>query len=465
MWRARAPARSYGTSLVGVRIKGKEKAKMAKDPGSKRFRRCWFDSLVEWIRSSPDCFVVENTLAVDERTIVTIRDVKPGELLCSLPTIGSGSTDAELAWFLASKPSSIGSYLASLPEVLSLPRDMPEYDELLQGSPVLNQIQHVRNTMQAEYKQFCSSNPNALISWKEFQYSYNAVTSRAFDGPVLVPLLDMCNHARGQCNDGVLKNVSYTFQHEPLRATVRAVAHIPAGTPLYITYGAQSNAQLYVNYGFCVTSNTEPDGSSNDILEWADGVVLRTGPRLYTYGPFVKALDSFMQPDEGDNGGSKEGTDAVEAFLDECDAEEDHGYDGFDGCYEVLDINDSVTELVQDQRSADKELEAVRLFYNAAIARAKNYKIGAKDLDVMQQSLDCVKRHISTLVRSEHRILQFYAKALFKLEGFLTETPTLASPNLLALDDCERTELDEQTGDLVKAYMQIRHPDKREASS
>ena len=90
-----------------------------------------------------------------------------------------------------------------------------------------------------------------------------AVTSRAFAGMggnrdediAMVPLLDLCNHRRGN----VTKNVSY-FKTDDGSVRVVAAHDLNAHTVLAITYGARGNAQLLFNYGFCIPDNIEPDG-------------------------------------------------------------------------------------------------------------------------------------------------------------------------------------------------------------
>ena len=76
---------------------------------------------------------------------------------------------------------------------------------------------------------------------------------------------------------------------------VRSIVEIKQHELLRLTYGARGNSQLLLNYGFSIARNWEPDGSSNDVLEFSlngeDMVNLRAGPKSYSYGPLVKALE------------------------------------------------------------------------------------------------------------------------------------------------------------------------------
>lgn len=97
-----------------------------------------------------------------------------------------------------------------------------------------------------------------------------AVTSRAFAGMggsmddqdiAMVPLVDLCNHRRGN----VTKNVRYVKTSD---GSVQVISSqdLDADTVLA---GARGNAQLLLNYGFCIADNMEPDGKTT-CLSWCN---------------------------------------------------------------------------------------------------------------------------------------------------------------------------------------------------
>jgi hypothetical protein len=390
-------------------------------------------------------------------------------------TSSSTSDDSRLALALlrARRNGTMLPYWETLPKSIRLPRDDNDEDDdiaLLQGSPVLHHVRRERIQMRREYDALveaeeirtttttttttlassASSSKNnhhndnnqgqqqeqqdqqlqqqQYFSWDEYSYARAVVSSRAFalpegvcGGTTLVPLLDLCNHARGQSLDGTStkakKNLSYTFvTHEEEEddgdsggagdyinqrdqnndddetlppekkkrkmaaksssnniyyVVVTAAVDIPRGEPLIITYGARSNAILLCQYGFCLPNNIEPDGSSNDTYEWqwtndnnddatttttSRSIFLRTGPKSYTYGPFVQVLAAYTarhhrrrnggadnENDDGDNDAvgctstmnEYDDDDDMDAFLSEgkSDDHDDDDNDTMDALY------------------------------------------------------------------------------------------------------------------------------------
>lgn len=128
-----------------------------------------------------------------------------------------------------------------------------------------------------------------------FSHAMAAVSSRAFSNTtgvtdnsssMMVPLLDLCNHRRG-CNIET-KNLSYSFQKDGTVA-VKAATTIQAGDTLRITSCTVQSRMLSCSSttrGVCIPDNLEPDGSSNDILEFTTvatetaAIPLRTGPKF-----------------------------------------------------------------------------------------------------------------------------------------------------------------------------------------
>jgi hypothetical protein len=374
--------------------------------------------------------------------------------------------DCAVAMYLASRPAEYREYLASLPSDSNfLPRQWSESElKALRGSPLLIRVRKAREGIQKDYnlireawKEIHSSHsPSTTANFpklEEFSSAMAVVSSRAFSGmagfetkggavndTTMIPLLDLCNHHRGRC---VTKNVSYRFKDGTVM--VKAVTDIAIGDTLKITYGAQGNAQLFLNYGFCVADNWEPDGSSNDALEFFRDAndlepvaFLRTGPKSYTYGPFVKALESFRD----DNAERKTEHDFVdlEAFLDECD---DEGVDEeFDCCFVE---NDGVCVEGEDTKSSDIKL--LEDFRTRLLAMQDDY--------VLNESSQTP--FATTLIQSELRIIDFFLRAVVAIEKRLDVQDIQPLQSTIALKFIDESRARKQVDELAKVFMQIRH--------
>ena len=117
---------------------------------------------------------------------------------------------------------------------------------------------------------------------EEFLWGYGVVMTRAFQSPnpvsgdpwmdmlkrkdfvgtFLAPYLDFANHKRPR----EVEYVTTGGQNGNGKVVVRALRNFNAGDYLHISYGAKSNLDLFMRYGFAVEDNTEPDGSSNDMF-------------------------------------------------------------------------------------------------------------------------------------------------------------------------------------------------------
>ena len=254
----------------------------------------------------------------------------------------------------------------------------------MQGSPTLKYIQENTRYVQSSYKASQETNDiarresdgNNLPSsptWDDYSHFHAMVTSRAFnyDTPSMeksssrsiasihmVPILDLCNHCRGgsdATNELQRKNVSYSFREycddtvkdatSGIVVDVVATKDIQPNESIRITNGAKPNSVLLVNYGFTIPNNMEPDGSSNDVLEFftpssaqsttttneqSDGppiTILRTGPPSYTYGCFTTALQAFFKVPTSSSvvprDNSVDSNDEMEQFLNDCEEDED----------------------------------------------------------------------------------------------------------------------------------------------
>jgi hypothetical protein len=418
----------------------------------------------------------------------------PGEI--QLQDLYHPYTDVLLAWYLALKPTSIQPYIHSLPDDIdqALPRCWPEHDldRLLRGSPAYQLAKEMKQGVHSDYNILIrqvqretttqtDNNHRQLPSFKDFSNAMAAITSRAFcgsgflkgnnDETCMVPLLDLCNHNRG---NNQKKNLSYRFEDRidtnsagsPLPVVV-ATAHsnIATGETLRITYGAQSNAQLLLNYGFCVTDNMEPDGSCNDVLQFEPGILLRTGPREYTYGPFVKALEfcrMMLLPgtdhteDDTDPENSK---DDLEQFLNDADELEstsdeiDYGVN-YAACHDADGMGDCDKE---HQRRREKM--ALSCMRNRLLTMAGTYALNRQVLARMFQSLQDSRDYFAAvLIQSELRTIQFFCLAINCIMEKLWNAETHVCPvDLVDLSPMDSTLMKHQIEDLLMAYTQIRY--------
>ena len=494
--------------------------------------------------------------------------ITSGSLVMCIPTISampqpltcvdSNSTEKDnkhshevhsLAWHLSQKPLSILPYLDSLPSSSDLPRLWPEQklQLLLQGSPTLKYIQENTRYVQSSYKASQETNDiarresdgNNLPSsptWDDYSHFHAMVTSRAFnyDTPSMetsssrsiaslhmVPILDLCNHCRGgsdATNELQRKNVSYSFREcrddtvkdatSGIVVDVVATKDIQPNESIRITYGAKPNSVLLVNYGFTIPNNMEPDGSSNDVLEFftpssaqsttttneqSDGppiTILRTGPPSYTYGCFTTALQAFFKVPTSSSvvprDNSVDNNDEMEQFLNDCEEDEDENDDDDnDEMYDDdvnLDVGTSQDDFIDNNLSRHNvtdEIQALHEFRQHLLQLIAVYSLPTKtELDwttfipsedhsdsctTLEQSR---QMYAAILIYSEIRILQFYIWTTERLQQQLmsntnpndssTAESKLSKPKLTLANDDARL-LNCQVEELVSAYMKLRH--------
>jgi hypothetical protein len=391
-------------------------------------------------------------------------------------------------------------------------------------------------------------NTRIVDSVSEFSYAMAAVTSRAYSMSIessngggtnrtssigMVPFLDLCNHFRGAGNFSK-KNLTYRFvpssgcnkdknhfekeqqarstittpttagpaagstirTSSTVRAIVQAAQDIPRGDTLRATYGAQGNAQLLLNYGFCIPQNIEPDGSSNDTLEFIVGdndegcnneeaggttaasgatdqsIFLRTGPKSYTFLCFCKALESFYPMPQQENAVTTEEIKDkaekmldMEEFLNQCDAEEElqNGDDDEDEIGDEDDIDfgssldpsralvtmttsqGSTTQANAPRRDeSNLEVHALKAFQGKIEQLASGYSIfstsdnpgnnhmQAVDWNELLYAADDAKRYSAILVHSELRILYFYWHSIQRIKAKLVSFATENESTLVA---------------------------------
>lgn len=205
-------------------------------------------------------------------------------------------------------------------------------------------------------------------------------------------------------------------------------------------------------------------GSSNDIMEFmvksdCPPVELRAGPKSYTFGGFVKALETFhpnIEQQEGDDEDSGEGD--MEAFLNECDNEEhedpfgEYDANGGDDEEEWNDSTLSAEAIVKDELLA---LDSLR----AAMEHAeKRYSLEGAELKSALTEKEPFPRHCAAiLISSEKRTLRLHLRAIEIIKTQLEDNrvPRGGSQPV----NTDEALVENQADDLARAFMTIRYPD------
>ena len=177
-----------------------------------------------------------------------------------------------------------------------------------------------------------------------------------------------------------------------------------------------------------------------ELKEEGPPVRLQRGPKSYTFGPFIKALELFydagsdgrhdLQDDSQDdaaNGGRDEDDAGLEAFLNDCDEEEDYeegeddegGGDIDDMMYNSTIFADE--DLLDDslpsssstkEKVMTKELRALEALHSSlkqAVERCEqNSLIRGVEERVYTAEED---EYCAILIKSEMQTISFYAKA------------------------------------------------------
>jgi hypothetical protein len=460
------------------------------------------------------------------------------------------------------------SYLQTLPlneSYNNLPRrwDSEDLTGLLAGTSLRTRVQKEQTGLKSDYEKIVDSwttkNANEESStnahqsppaYDLFDQCIATVSSRCFGElggrekdaspslDAMVPILDLLNHKRGsnetadvcyQRQVQVSGNVKDAKKGADMYVVVTARSAIPQGMPIRNTYGAKGNAQLLNRYGFCIPNNIEPDGSCNDVLEFeiphsndkegtggAKVVDLRAGPKSYTFGGLVKALEHFHDHHENVNGdtstagltsGGKESSgafgmdefeeddeedDDMDAFLNACDEEEDDEEDMGEEDEDDDDDDDDEDAFMfssgmetmaaplrnksNDKEASTKaEVSALQRLRQALNSKSSSYSLnGAKLAAAMQLEDGSKEYYAALLVSSEKRTIEMYVQAIERLVAALSnkdghhtagrgrdsakqQPPISTRENGKSNneDDCLVTR---QATDLVSAYMAIRHP-------
>jgi hypothetical protein len=358
-----------------------------------------------------------------------------------------------------------------------------------------------------------NENPSSSFpSFEKFSDMLAAVTSRAFQiGTTeeeigIVPMLDLGNHTRGNCTSKLgYKNVTYQYDVVKDAMIVKTKVDIDGGESIRLTYGAKSNSQLLLNYGFCIPGNLEPDGSSNDILEFrahltnfssndsddsnercrGKSISLRAGPKSYSYGGFVAALEEYFSVqkstsmlgnenetnDKNDIDLSMEETgqsgtaDDFEDFMNECKNEDDDS-DTFEDLYEGRNSESAAEDQFNTEKIYRDEMEALKKFKLDLIELSKGYNY-FQNTDIststsVKPGFESLQLYSTILSMSELRTIYFFVRFIEKVEDLLcskaqNEKKQERSVLNIIKDEEDLVMIDKQTDELAKTYMSIRH--------
>ena len=506
-------------------------------------------------RIPPRCLVCWSSVAHDETFGKPLVDLiieldaatKASDTFETTPTekvFHNSPYDLALATFLASNPDITKHYQSTLPNgpvFDALPRRWTIYEcrSYLTGSPLLARVTKERDGAKRDYdclraewlkkhNDTTGADDKTAIdtifpSFEAFSNSLAAVTSRAFAGfgakhnnsnttkprqnnpdedIAMVPLLDLCDHSRGAKN--TTKNLSYELSKDG-PVLVKAVQPIARGETLRITYGARANGILLLNYGFCIPDNVEPDGSSNDTLEFyahndkeilennknntdsndnnkggslgaKPAVYLRQGPKSHAFHGFVNALDQFRpnpskaveteQRDKfADDGGiptdfddESEGDDSFDwnAAMTSGGTGEDIGEGDDEGEEEDLD-----TSMQNDKEAVATQLAAISVFQKQLRNLLGQYSLTKEKLVyILSEKMPSKQYYAAILVKSEQHIISFHLRVLEKLKHLLDgDASGGGEAAIVAPTESKTKMLDEQAASIAMAFMAIRFPD------
>jgi hypothetical protein len=295
---------------------------------------------------------------------------------------------------------------------------------------------------------------------------------------------------------------------------------LKGGDALVITYGAQGNAALLLNYGFCIPRNLEPDGSSNDVYELllepkacqgderAAGtgtiaaVPLRTGPKSYSYGGLVRALEAVRSSASSFHSMVSNERDEPPGSFTARGIWISSGLDASSGL-DLDDVTDSWDELGGGRGTSDSDsdddfdhtgasnesgidaetmLSEVDAFVSlqACLEAARSRYPGSDDetAPVRGRDFSADKKYYATLlIRSELRTLYFFHCATHQILRALTDRRVyqghgawgelydrvraiLHRPPIrpIWVTDSDAQLIQVQVEELVQVYVKIRHP-------
>lgn len=219
-------------------------------------------------------------------------------------------------------------------------------------------------------------------------------------------------------------------------------------------------------------------GSSNDVVDFnpkpgsGRTIELRFGPKSYSYGCFVKALDLFLYSDNLSDESHTAGAylDDMESFLNGCDPNDD-GSDG--GKMNLYELSEDVgVENIKEDVS--REINAIGDLIAALQFVRKQYRLqGREMLELLKNNSESSERYCAILVQSELQTLFMYELAANLIgEGLRSkhnEFALITGENEVANNDILYCEMEKQlvknqinlvrkyAEELKEIYFKIRH--------
>jgi hypothetical protein len=444
----------------------------------------WWQTTVDWIVSKSGSIHEAILWSEERRELVVTNDIPKGSKLMEIPSaclisavgLERGSikglyNEEQDVWIAALLAKQQGGgaeyqyYLNTLPGSTSfdaLPRRWSEYDgdRLLTGSSALDRIRKSTAGARADYELVQEWLGDAPC-FAAFDDMLAAVTSRAFAGfgvthqdcdIAMVPILDLCNHRRGN----VTKNISYRRTMTGVEVT--AFVDLSKDDVLAITYGAKGNAQLLVNYGFCIPNNVEADGSSNDVVELKlktdqAPVEMRTGPKSFTFGPLCKAIELFHS--QNDQRETNDEERDMEDFLSEEEDEEDDMDEMYNG-----DMGEDEDDEKEKEETIQAELKAIRLMDKALESLLAGYSMtNDQVVEYTTKGGFAVEAFAAMLIHAEKRTIQFFQLAIGLVSAKLRKEDPGQFNWTLELTKEDKSLLERQADELATAFIRIRYSD------
>ena len=217
-------------------------------------------------------------------------------------------------------------------------------------------------------------------------------------------------------------------------------------------------------------------GSSNDVVEFQPNsngtcIHLKRGPKAYTYGCFVKSIESFLDNESNKENDSNNDIDDMEDFLNSCDNKE--GFDEKEGGFDFysdkkLGHLDGVEEETTEISGKETEMKAIEDFIKSIQVKRENYSFQGDDLEhALKEEDGSIAKFCAILINSELQTLALYELAarctISKLKDEACDFNesilyTAKSHQLKEKFGTEKSELIQQYAkELCETYHRIRH--------
>ncbi len=232
-----------------------------------------------------------------------------------------------------------------------------------------------------------------------------------------------------------------------------------------------------------------------ELKEHLPPVKLQRGPKSYAYGLFIKALELFhgagSGPRDDDNDGSnnkhlqeegasdvaneREGEEdgGLEAFLNDCDEEDDYEDEDEEGGEDLDDmmytsfgdddhlLNDSLPSSTKAEGMMNelRALEALHSSLEEAMDRCEHNSLIRSSGDEERRHATAEDNYCAILIKSEMQTIAFYKKAAEMIHSKLSKSSSQVTSLVDRSSKFEIIAMDrEHVNDLVQAFMTIRYP-------